>query len=575
MTKKQKVVFAVVAAVLAVVAAVIVLGTVLSYVCYHFIYGTRITSREGEAYHKLEGTGVYSPLAVFPSADMDTVSQDFYYQTRDEIFAATCQIYLENQYTREQYEAETERLRNLEFSYQDQTNMLYQDEKNYCSVAYVAMANWTDRYEYAITLDDSNTIIYVYLQNMDAKDIHMQADYLPKYFQDNNAGKHQDTDPMTSDYRSFYAFRIGDHYIDCMDLADQIEIADTEPETQAEAVAQEVETPESQTIVSDTSEEKDTSSMLINSETEISADLDGDGKDDKVRIENYGDIDDLAKDGTRLIANVNGADVAIKDYETYVYGSTITTGDLSGDGKADVLWDRYIFGSNYGAVTISILHLEDTGWVEYPNNFIYNPNIDLEQPDGFGGQEMYIGATLFEKDGKTMVRFISLLEDNINGDTMKCTEVSYRKDGWYIEDVRLIDNYYRDGKGDELLAPQYDTLRITGEVAGNEDRKIVYEIAKEFSEAYFQGDSETIKKYLVEDYSGTLDTYTDSRESKGTETVSINEIKGLADVGDETGVTYTVQAEFLPAGEDSLFYLFMDFEKQEGGWRIRTYGLEK
>lgn len=568
MTKKQKVVFVV-------VAVVIVLGIILSYVCYHFIYGTRITSREGEAYHKLEGKGVYSPLAVFPSADMDTVSQDFYYQTRDEIFAATCQIYLENQYTMEQYEAETERLRNLEFSYQDQTNMLYQDEENYCSVAYVAMANWIDRYEYAITLDDSNTIIYVYLQNMDAKDIHMQSDYLPKYFQDNNAGKHQDTDPMTSDYRSFYAFRIGDHYIDCMDLADQIEIADTEPETQAEAVAQEVETPESQTIVSDTSEEKDTSSMLINSETEISADLDGDGKDDKVRVENYGDIDDLAKDGTRLIANVNGADVAIKDYETYVYGSTITTGDLSGDGKADVLWDRYIFGSNYGAVTISILHLEDTGWVEYPNNFIYNPNIDLEQPDGFGGQEMYIGATLFEKDGKTMVRFISLLEDNINGDTMKCTEVSYRKDGWYIEDVRLIDNYYRDGKGDELLAPQYDTLRITGEVAGNEDRKIVYEIAKEFSEAYFQGDSETIKKYLVEDYSGTLDTYTDSRESKGTETVSINEIKGLADVGDETGVTYTVQAEFLPAGEDSLFYLFMDFEKQEGGWRIRTYGLEK
>lgn len=568
MTKKQKVVFVV-------VAVVIVLGIILSYVCYHFIYGTRITSREGEAYHKLEGKGVYSPLAVFPSADMDTVSQDFYYQTRDEIFAATCQIYLENQYTREQYEAETERLRNLKFSYQDQTNMLYQDEENYCSVAYVAMANWTDRYEYAITLDDSNTIIYVYLQNMDAKDIHMQADYLPKYFQDNNAGKHQDTDPMTSDYRSFYAFRIGDHYIDCMDLADQIEIADTEPETQAADVAQEVETQESQTIASDTSEEKDTSSMLINSETEISADLDGDGKDDKVRVENYGDIDDLAKDGTRLIANVNGADVAIKDYETYVYGSTITTGDLSGDGKADVLWDRYIFGSNYGAVTISILHLEDTGWVEYPNNFIYNPNIDLEQPDGFGGQEMYIGATLFEKDGKTMVRFISLLEDNINGDTMKCTEVSYRKDGWYIEDVRLIDNYYRDGKGDELLAPQYDTLRITGEVAGNEDRKIVYEIAKEFTEAYFQGDSETIKKYLVEDYSGTLDTYTDSRESKGTETVSINEIKGLADVGDETGVTYTVQAEFLPAGEDSLFYLFMDFEKQEGGWRIRTYGLEK
>lgn len=66
MTKKQKVVFAVVAAVLAVVAAVIVLGTVLSYICYHFIYGTRITSREGEAYHKLEGTGSIQSVSGVP-----------------------------------------------------------------------------------------------------------------------------------------------------------------------------------------------------------------------------------------------------------------------------------------------------------------------------------------------------------------------------------------------------------------------------------------------------------------------------------------------------------------------------
>lgn len=234
MTKKQKVVFVV-------VAVVIVLGIILSYVCYHFIYGTRITSREGEAYHKLEGTGVYSPLAVFPSADMDTVSQDFYYQTRDEIFAATCQIYLEINIPGNSMRQKQNVCVIWNFLIRIRRICSIRMKKNYCSVAYVAMANWTDRYEYAITLDDSNTIIYVYLQNMDAKDIHMQADYLPKYFQDNNAGKHQDTDPMTADYRSFYAFRIGDHYIDCMDLADQIEIADTEPKIQAEDVAQEVE----------------------------------------------------------------------------------------------------------------------------------------------------------------------------------------------------------------------------------------------------------------------------------------------------------------------------------------------
>ena len=77
------------------------------------------------------------------------------------------------------------------------------------------------------------------------------------------------------------------------------------------------------------------STIPIESGTEISVDLDGDGKEDKVRVEDNGDSDDLAKDGTRLIANVNGVDTAIKDYEGYVYSSRITTGDLSGDGKAD------------------------------------------------------------------------------------------------------------------------------------------------------------------------------------------------------------------------------------------------
>lgn len=71
----------------------------------------------------------------------------------------------------------------------------------------------------------------------------------------------------------------------------------------------------------------------------------------------------------------------------------------------------------------------------------------------------------------------------------------------------------------------------------------------------------------MEDYSGTLDTYTDSRESKGTETVSINEIKGLADVGDETGVTYTVQAEFCRQEKTpcSIFLWTLRSKKADGG----------
>lgn len=190
---------------------------------------------------------------------------------------------------------------------------------------------------------------------------------------------------------------------------------------------------------------------------ESRTDLNGDGKEDRVRVID-GSSGDVAF--TQIIANVNGEDVATKDYYGH-YGSNVITGDLSGNGRADVLLVRGVWGSNYGAVKVSILHLEDTGWVEYPYDFIHNPKIRFEQPDKFGDvenwweTESYIGATLFEKNGKTMVRFISLPEDNDYGNTVKCTEVSYREEGWYIEDIRIVHNFNSGDKYKKLLAPIY------------------------------------------------------------------------------------------------------------------------
>lgn len=120
-----------------------------------------------------------------------------------------------------------------------------------------------------------------------------------------------------------------------------------------------------------------------------------------------------------------------------------------------------------------------------------------------------------------------------------------------------------------------DKLKIIGEVEETKDRKIVYEMAKEVTEAYFQGDLETIKKYLVADYTWTIDTYLDSGRPYGTDTVTIYGIKGLSHIEEKIGESYTVQVEFLPTDDDSLWYFSMDFEKQEYGWRISNYGLEK
>lgn len=74
-----------------------------------------------------------------------------------------------------------------------------------------------------------------------------------------------------------------------------------------------------------------TSAVPIDFGIESRTDLNGDGKEDRVRV-----IDRRDAGFTTIIANVNGVDVAIKDYRGY-FESTVTTGDLTGNGKADVL----------------------------------------------------------------------------------------------------------------------------------------------------------------------------------------------------------------------------------------------
>lgn len=194
-----------------------------------------------------------------------------------------------------------------------------------------------------------------------------------------------------------------------------------------------------------------TADIPIDMGIELRSDLNGDGEEDRVYVKDVRSGDEAY---TQLTAAVGNA-LVVKDYMGY-YSSYLATGDLSGNGKADVLLVRCDTGSNYGAAEISLLYFDDDNeWREYPKNFIHNPDIALSQPDKFGDAEnwwdleRYIGAALFHKDGKPMVRFIALLEDDISQDTVKIIEASYRDEGWYIENMEIIDNYYTENKGED------------------------------------------------------------------------------------------------------------------------------
>ena len=232
------------------------------------------------------------------------------------------------------------------------------------------------------------------------------------------------------------------------------------------------------------------SAIPIDFGVESRTDLNGDGKEDRVRV-----IDRRDVGLTTIIANVNGIDVAIKDYRGYCE-STVTTGDLTGNGKADVLLKRATRGTDSGTVNISILHLENTGWMEYSYNFIHNPDIDLEQPDTFD-DEVYLGATLFEKDGKVMVRFISFQDNDKSQNTVKCTEASYCEDGWYIEDIKMIPDFFSGDKYERLLAPLYETENVNEEEMIEQNSEKADDKIEEFSmdeiEELFFGEWEVTK----------------------------------------------------------------------------------
>jgi len=204
---------------------------------------------------------------------------------------------------------------------------------------------------------------------------------------------------------------------------------------------------------------------------EVRTDLDGDGKMDRVRVQDirsddrfYTQLSAVLNDGTRRTIEYRGE-----------YASYIATGDLTGNGRADVLLTKCRRDA-YGTVEISVLSFEDGIWKERPAGLTANPEIELYQPDRFDSscEDDYVGAAVIESRGRTFLRLIIPRYTVYDDETVECVDVSWQEDGWQIESVQEIENYFAEEHGRQLLGDAYEMYAfnaLTGTAASGAGQK--------------------------------------------------------------------------------------------------------
>ncbi len=365
------------------------------------------------------------------------------------------------------------------------------------------------------------------------------------------------------------------------------------------------------------------SQVPIDTGIEIRTDLDGDGTEDRVLVTDNVDGDYAY---SQVLAKFHDGDIALVNYPDY-WDSYLVTGDLNGDGLPDIVVNRVSTGSTYGGGETSVLHVEkneagEPVLVEYPSNFIQNPDLELKwvgwedydgefipdddystaQPTSFDPENLDfqgMGANIFEKDGKVMLRFVAYVDSWT--ESVKCIECSYTPDGWYIEDMQMICDYWGGGWETKLMGKPYlsnaavednpadddvtsqaviaDDTQGSGETEESEEAKESEEVQnlrqrmEDFCQAYFHGDAEAAKGFLSASYSGDIDVYGNSEETETMDMRGIAGLDGISELSDSE--RYTLSKPFIVPGEDSLTYLSVTFVNENGEWKVSGYGLEK
>lgn len=160
--------------VISVIVAIVILLIAGGFLFLHLFFSGESDSNN---YGKFENYLGYSELVIFPKDVSQENIESYFYLNRDMIFDPICEIYLKCQYNAEEYASEVERLKEI-------PNIRY-DQENFNYSAYVTMYNYSSVYEYALLLEEENTIVYINTQGIQANPIlglKFDKEYLPHDF---------------------------------------------------------------------------------------------------------------------------------------------------------------------------------------------------------------------------------------------------------------------------------------------------------------------------------------------------------------------------------------------------------
>ena len=240
------------------------------------------------------------------------------------------------------------------------------------------------------------------------------------------------------------------------------------------------------------------------------------------------------------------------------------------------------------------MYIPDEGWQIYDQNPVEPEKMSAVYLPGEGQVGLWVE---YHQEGvpDTSVR---LAEEGYSV-TVDRDKVQ-RQDGEILTEARIFGDGNESwlvctrrpatSEGAEGIAARLDAIADTFEAATEQGRParlmevvgtdsaemaVLEELMKEFYTAYFNGDEEGIRQYLSADFSGTPEVY-DAPETAGD--IEIREIKSFVDMTeseDNSFEQYSQSVEFVAPGEDSFTYLSVEFVKENGEWKVSSYGLEK